>query len=219
MSFAMIALESTPMVDSFAVLPSHPPSTSTTPVTMLFAEAEDTAAKEETPKAKAPVKSSYDPEEEVQKRLAQARAVLAKSKAKLESRQQQQQQEASSDASKPAAAATSTAPLPFFAAKKATKDPQRKDKLIKSKDDKTGLITADGEVMAAMSEVEEWERRSLLEVFENEMDENEDVYSLASQQLAERDVVASIWNLRKSMKTEDYMKIFDKKNRFIGEDN
>jgi len=80
------------------------------------------------------------------------------------------------------------------------------------------LVTADGEKMAKLSEEEPWEYRSLLDVFENERDVNEDVYSKASQQLAQRDVAASIYNLRKELKTEDYRKIFDKRNRFIGED-
>ena len=157
----------------------------------------------------------YDPEEEVQRRLERARAVLAKSKAKLEMKERNSANGTKDTTSAPEVAAV----LPFFATKKATINPNRREMVTKSKDDKTGLIQADGEKMAALSENEEWEFRSLFEVFENEMDENADVYSAASRQLAERDVVASIWNLRKQMKTEDYMKIFDKKNWFIGEDN
>lgn len=156
--------------------------------------------------------SSYDPEEEMKRQLAKAKEILAKSKAKLEEKEKKMEEEKEKE---------KAGPVPFFASKqKPLSDPdQRRDRVIKAKDEKTGLVTADGEKMAAMSEEEEWEFRSLLEVFENEMDENEDVYSEASQQLAERDVAASIWNLRKQMKTEDYLKIFDKKNRFIGEDN
>ena len=154
LSFALIALESTP-VNSFAVLPAH--STSARSPWILHAEAkEDTSEK---PAATPQPKSSYDPEEEVQKRLARAKAVLAKSKAKLEGQQQAAAAEAPNGAStKAEASKTAAAPLPFFAAKKKTdKDPKRKEKLIKAKDDKTGLVTADGEVMAALSETEEWE--------------------------------------------------------------
>mmetsp|Transcript_11998 Transcript_11998/g.20342 ORF Transcript_11998/g.20342 Transcript_11998/m.20342 type:complete len:100 (+) Transcript_11998:332-631(+) len=90
--------------------------------------------------------------------------------------------------------------------------------VIKSRDEKTGLITTDGEKMAQLSEDEKWEERSLNEVFQSEVGEAEDVYSMAAQQLADRDVAMSIFNLRKSMMNEDYRAIFDKKNRFIGED-
>ena len=137
-----------------------------------------------------------------------ARAVLEKSKAKLASKEKSNG--AHSDDT------DTQSSMPFFA----TQDTSRKrDGVIKSRDEKTGLITADGEKMAAMSEEEQWESRSLLEVFENEMDENEDVNSLASQELAKRDVAMSIFNLRKVLQTEDYKRIFDKRNRFIGEDN
>ena len=73
----------------------------------------------------------------------------------------------------------------------------RRNRIIKNKDESTGLVQADGELMAALSADEQWEARSLLEVFESELDEDEDVYSLASQQLASRDVAASIRNLRR----------------------
>lgn len=136
--------------------------------------------------------------------VERARAVLEKSKAKLA---KQEERSAVTTATKKTAAET-----PFFAQRSVNRD-----RVVKSKDDETGLITADGEVMAAISEQEDWEMRSLSEVFENETDESGDVYSLASQQLAERDVAASVWNLRKQLQTDDYLKIFDKRNRFIGE--
>ena len=172
----------------------------------------------------------YDPEEEVKRRLARAKEVLAKSKAKLDSKAFAAAAAAAVDkkkrnTSKGAADDNDDAveadgpPLPFFAAQTKAKDPNRRNSIIKNKDDKTGLVQADGEKMAIMSEAEDWEFRSLLDVFQNELVEDEDVNSAASRQLANRDVVASIWNLRKAMKTEDYLKIFDKKNRFIGEDN
>jgi hypothetical protein len=166
-------------------------------------------------------KSSYDPEEEVERRLAKAKEVLAKSKAKLEKSSQTtgDKKNGKTASSSSSSSGGAPAPLPFFASKKRVKDPRRRENVIKAKNEETGLVQADGEKMAAMSEKEEWEYRSLLEVFENAVEENGDVYSTTSQQLAERDVAASIWNLRKTMKTEDYLKIFDRKNRFIGEDN
>jgi hypothetical protein len=72
--------------------------------------------------------------------------------------------------------------------------------------------------MAELSEKEQWEARSLLEVFESEIDDSGDVYATTSNRLADRDVAASIYNLRKHLHTEDYKIIFDKRNRFIGEE-
>ena len=80
-------------------------------------------------------------------------------------------------------------------------------------DENTGLFTTDGDKMAELSEEEEWESRPLLEVFESEIEDT------SSSVLNERDVAASIFNLRKTLQMEDYRKIFDKRNRFIGEDN
>ena len=144
-------------------------------------------------------------DDDITRLQAKARLLLEKSKAKL----------ASKGAPKPAAAATNEAThLPFFAT-----SVKSRAGVIKSRNAETGLVTADGERMAALSEEEEWEMRSLFEVFENEIEENEDVYSLASQQLAARDVAASIFDLRKQLQTDDYKKIFNKRNPFIGEDN
>jgi hypothetical protein len=147
------------------------------------------------------------PEDDIPVQLERARALLAKSKKKLEARE-----------------ATATAPeeaqpqveLPFFAAA-VTID--KRERVIKSRNAETGLITADGEKMARLSEEEPWEVRSLMEVFQNENEETDMLDTLSSKHLAERDVAASIFNLRKQMKVEDYRKIFDSRNFFIGEDN
>lgn len=142
-----------------------------------------------------PLKASI--EDEISRQLERAKKVLAKSKAKLE--------------------ATGDAPadeIPFFATSASMDSSAKREKVTKSRDEETGLITADGERMARISEIEQWEQRSLLEVFENEIDDK----STASKRLAERDVAASIFNLRKQMQTEDYRRIFDTRNRFIGED-
>jgi hypothetical protein len=65
-----------------------------------------------------------------------------------------------------------------------------------------------------MSESEVWETRSLLDMNDDVPDK-----STASKRLADRDVAASIFNMRRHLQVNDYRKIFDTKNRFIGEDN
>lgn len=161
-----------------------------------------------TPTTKAPKRFTFyaspNMDEEIDRGLDKARALLEKSKAKLL-------------ASNGNGECGSGEQLPFFAQRAPTAKPSR-DGIVKFKNEETGLVTADGEKMAELSEQEEWEERSLLEVFQNEIKENEDVYSTASEQLQERDVAASIYNLRKVLQTEDYKRIFDKSNRFIGED-
>lgn len=148
-----------------------------------------------------------DPEmdQQINKELAKAKSLIEKSKAKLKAREADGGQESSTE---------TTGGLPFFA--KRTIDRER---IVKAKNETTGLITADGEAMAAISEQEDWEARPINEVFESEVGEKLDKYSVASQQLAQRDVAASVWNLRKQLQNEDYQKIFDKRNYFIGEDN
>jgi hypothetical protein len=147
------------------------------------------------------------PEDDIPVQLERARAVLAKSRKKLEAR-------------KSATAAPEEAQpqvdLPFFAAA-VTID--KRERIIKSRNAETGLITADGEKMARLSEEEPWEVRSLMEVFQNENADTDMLDTLSSKNLAERDVAASIFNLRKQMKVEDYRKIFDSRNFCIGEDN
>jgi len=66
--------------------------------------------------------------------------------------------------------------------------------------------------MAALSEEEDWEVRSLFDVFEDELDVSD-----IDRQLARRDVAGSIAAMRLRMHTPDYMKIFNKKDYFIGE--
>lgn len=143
------------------------------------------------------------PEDDISKQLERARLLLAKSKAKLEAKDHAQ-----------AGNRVPEAPvkIPFFAS---IIEFDKREIVTKFRNEKTGLITADGEKMARLSESEVWERRSLLEVFQNEIEDT----GMASKHLAERDVTASIFNLRKQMQMEDYRKIFDSRNRFIGEDN
>jgi len=67
--------------------------------------------------------------------------------------------------------------------------------------------------MAALSETEDWEARSFGDIFADDTDD------LIDDGLASRDVAASIFNLRMRLNDADYRRVFDKRNRFIGEDN
>ena len=177
-------------------------------------------------------------EHDIARLKAKATAELEKAKAKLE----QAQPSTISVQTTTKEDTASTVATPFFATIDTTsgqeddeeEGQERRQSMIKAVNETTGLITADGEKMAAQSEREEWQSRSLVEVFDvneliqqqgNDENGNNNVYrnssssssSMASQQLANRDVAASIWNLRKQLQTEDYKQIFDVKNRFIGE--
>jgi hypothetical protein len=146
-------------------------------------------------------------DEDIGRLQAKARDLLEKSKAKLASRERIANGESKT-----------ADPLPFFASAE-QRAARTREAVIKSTDAKTGLVTADGERMAALSETEQWEARPLSDVFENEMGENEDVYSITSKQLANRDLAASVGDMRKTLHMDDFRRIFDKRNRFIGEDN
>lgn len=105
--------------------------------------------------------------------------------------------------------------LPFFATKQREVDSTK----IKSKT-KSGEIIADGTQMATLSKSEAWERRSLSQMFTKEARQDwdgNDVTQESSTTLADKDVARSIYNLRKSMQNEDFKKVFDSRNRFIGE--
>jgi len=106
----------------------------------------------------------------------------------------------------------SKAALPFFASNDAEK--------IKSKTD-SGEIIADGNAMSEIAAKEAWERRSLTQMFDKEArkdwDGNDVLNEIDGSVLADRDVARSIYNLRKSMQNDDFKKVFDPRNRFIGE--
>ena len=102
--------------------------------------------------------------------------------------------------------------LPFFAAK---------HNKIKSKT-KSGEIIADGDEMATLSKSEPWERRSLSQMFVKEKGTDWDGNIIDKDEvdrsvIMDKDVARSVYNLRKSMQTEDFRKVFDPRNRFIGE--
>ena len=69
--------------------------------------------------------------------------------------------------------------------------------------------------MAKLSEEEVWESRPILEVFETE--EQEGATPSFKAKNVDRDIAKSMFNLRKSLQTKDFMKIFDKRNIFIGD--
>jgi len=140
--------------------------------------------------------------DDIDREVAKAKELLREAKAQL----------AAMDAGEEVPLPKEAANVPFFASYDGTSE-GRREIVIKSKNDE-GLVTVNGEEMAKLSEEESWSVRPLSEVFENELSAGEDVY----KQLGSRDVAASIYNLRKSMKNEDYTRIFDKKNWFIGED-
>ena len=78
--------------------------------------------------------------------------------------------------------------------------------------------------MALLSKSEPWEIRSLSQLtFQEEATLDYDGNTTAEESssststLADRDVASSIYNLRKMLQNEDFRKVFDSRNRFIGE--
>jgi len=143
--------------------------------------------------------------DDITKQLERAKAALAVSRAKMEA---QEQAEADLVAEEKEGKNEGKC-VPFFAINTADDD-GKKEKVIKDKN-KDGLFTTDGDLMAKLSEEEEWEPRPLLEVFQNEKEKGPSAMNI------DRDIGQSMYNLRKSLQTEDFMKIFDKRNHFIGE--
>ena len=142
--------------------------------------------------------SVVDPNDEISAQLAKAKELLAKTKEKLAS-------EASTDKDNIPGA------TPHFASVKTDRS-----SVIKSRDPDSGLITTDGDKMAELSESEEWEARSLMDVFEWEEGE----VSVSRQKELEkmdRDTLKAMWGFRKSLQGADFDNVFDKRNRFIGE--
>jgi len=158
-------------------------------------------------------KEDEDPEDEVSQAVAKARQLIEKTKQKIvelsadDSETEGAEEEEEQDEA-----------LPFFATQAVDEDEvqKRRDLITKSKDEESGLITADGEKMASLAEEEKWESRGLYDLFRNEIEEDEE--SLAAEKRASRDVAAAMMNLRMRMNKDDFDAIFDKNNRFIGEE-
>jgi hypothetical protein len=188
-----------------------PPSSSTTP--------ESAALPEESVK-ETKTKTTPTKNEDIMKQLERAKATIAVSRAKIEAqeafvkyiKEADDKQNDSNDKEKEI--------VPFFATANNDNDNSntsngKKEKVIKDKNEDTGSFTTDGELMAKLSEQEEWESRPILEVFETEEQEGEKKSFNAKN--VDRDIAKSMFNLRKSLQTEDFMKIFDKRNIFIGD--
>jgi hypothetical protein len=144
-------------------------------------------------------------DDEVARQLKRAKEVLAKTKAKIDAKAKLLE-----DMDNDPQEAERKSNLPFFASEAVEKVRDKREKVIKSKNEE-GLVTTDGALMAELSEDEEWEARPLLDVFKSESKNSKD------STLADRDVAASIFGLQRVLQTEDFQKIFDKRNRFIGD--
>lgn len=151
--------------------------------------------------------SSSKVDDDIQKQLAKAKQLLEASKAKVAAQEAEKKQSIQDDDENN---------LPSTSSEQLETTSTRSS-IIKSRDEDTGLITTDGELMAAMSEEEDWEVKGLMDVFQSESTRGR--HDAMDDGLANRDVAASIFNLRMHMMDGDYRKIFDKRNRFIGEDN
>lgn len=148
---------------------------------------------------------SVDPMDDISEQLAKAKELLAKSKAKL------------------AASAEAEASIPHFAAAAtpaSNKDVPKADRssVIKSRDPESGLITTDGDKMAELSESEEWESRRLMDLFQWEEGEitisRQEEIELMSK---EKNSIMAMFGLRRVLQDKDFKRVFDSRNRFIGE--
>lgn len=164
--------------------------------------------------------SKYDPE--VAAQIRKARQLVRESKLKMEKERKAAAElaatvngdtnGAAADRSKEEVADPAAAPLPFFAAQGTS--PEK----IKSKT--KGGVIADGEKMASLSKSESWEKRSLSQMFAKEkridfdgkLVENDD-----GKAIANKDVAMAIFNLRKQLQNDDFKKVFNSRNPFIGE--
>lgn len=90
---------------------------------------------------------------------------------------------------------------------------EKRSQVVNSETD-SGLITTDAEMMLSLAEEEEWEARYLLDVFEREVQEDE----VKRQKInLDRDIAKNMFGLRRSLINGDYERIFDKRNRRIGD--
>ena len=160
--------------------------------------------------------SKFDPA--VAAQLRKAKQLLKESKKKVQE-QAEARAKAAEEADIPGGVSqespekegnTADAVLPFFASTSSQK--------IKSTTE-SGEIIADGETMANLSKSEAWEKRPLSQMFDKEArtdyDGNLVDDEINKNLLAEREI--GIYNLRKALQNEDFRKVFDKRNRFIGD--
>jgi len=143
-------------------------------------------------------------DDDVSRQLAKARELIEQSKAKMAALKEEEEADESTK--------VVTEEVEMTIDLESSREAEKRMKVTKSTDDESGLITTDGDLMAMLSEAEDWEIRDMFDVFEDETEESE-----VSKQLAKRDVAASLYGLRISMQNEDYSKIFNKRDRWIGE--
>ena len=174
--------------------------------------------------APAPAPTPAAAEDEVSRQLAKAKELIERTKQKMESKEKaaaeaaadQAEEDADTDeATASAAADEDDEVVPFFAVDPTAAE-KRRQMVTKTKDEESGLITTDGEKMASLADGEKWESRGLYDLFENEIQEDE--AAKAKEARASRDVARSMMNLKMIMNKEDFDFIFDKKNRWIGEE-
>ena len=168
-------------------------------------------------------------EDEVSRQLAKAKELIERTKQKMESKEKAAAAAtaaiAETDEAEGTADVTSAEDddddddddevVPFFAVDPTAAE-KRRQMVTKTKDEASGLITTDGEKMASLADGEKWESRGLYDLFENEIEEDE--AAKAKEARASRDVARSMMNLKMIMNKEDFDFIFDKKNRWIGEE-
>jgi hypothetical protein len=194
----------------------HGPISTSTHTTILSSS--ESIKRQVSPMVVSAVGFNSPEDDDVARQLQRARAALEVSRAKMAAREQDVENEFTVTMKNEKSAAvlkngTMGPEVPFFATLSSASNEKancKRKKVIKSQNEE-GLFTTDGDLMAKLSEEEEWESRSLLEVFESERNKPE------KNHLAERDVAASIFYLRKQLQTQDFERIFDKRNRFIGE--
>ena len=161
-------------------------------------------------------RTSDDDDASVSEQIARARRLLDDARRKQTARMETSASSAIASApSRDRPTGSGARTLPFFAARAPSSSK------IKSKTS-SGDIIADGETMANISLNERWEVRSLSEMFQRESRTDYDgrdveMDMVQGATLADRDVNRSIYNLRKSMRNEDFMRVFDSRNRFIGD--
>lgn len=214
--FLLLSTTITP-VDSFALVPTKATSarTSTTIVSppsstiqcrMAPKSTEENTEKIVDEKKNTEKKKVVEKNPEITKQLERAKAALAGARAKMEAREQAEAGIVDDEGKEKNGKKES---VPFFAMNAADEN-GKKEKVIKDKNE-DGLFTTDGDLMAKLSEEEEWESRPLMGVFKNEREEEPDPIGINA------DIGQNMYNLRKSLQTEDFGKIFDKRNYFIGD--
>lgn len=163
----------------------------------------------------------YDPA--VAAQIRKAKQMVKDAKRKQKAREDAAAKAAADGADGTSEEAEKSKTTPFFATRSFTASAADASRKIKSKT-KTGEVIADGETMASLSKSEPWERRSLSQMafqrearadFDGNMVEGDD--EIDGSVLADRDLARSIYGLRKQLQNEDFVRVFDKRNRFIGE--